>query len=129
MDAREQQSSSTDIENLLIRARDLARHLEKEAGRSGAATVVKALCDEIERLQQPGAPVPGCDSGSPFAQSAPMVPTVEMLNAAREWSREKYGKPIGNDAATGCWQAMMGAAFSSTSLGTEPSAPAPESSR
>lgn len=37
-------------------------------------------------------------------------PTEAMLNAARDWSYQKYGKPIGNDAATGCWQAMIGAA-------------------
>jgi hypothetical protein len=39
-----------------------------------------------------------------------MNPTEEMLNAARDWSREKYGKPIGNEAAIGCWKAMQAAA-------------------
>lgn len=34
-------------------------------------------------------------------------PTEAMLNAARDWSYQKYGKPIGNDAAIGCWQAMV----------------------
>lgn len=33
-------------------------------------------------------------------------PTEEMLLAARDWSYEKYGKPIGDDAARGCWKAM-----------------------
>lgn len=37
-------------------------------------------------------------------------PTEEMLIAARDWSYRKYGKPIGNDAAIGCWQAMLAAA-------------------
>jgi hypothetical protein len=37
-------------------------------------------------------------------------PTVAMLEAARDWSIKKYGKPIGDDAAVGCWKAMSGAA-------------------
>jgi hypothetical protein len=41
---------------------------------------------------------------------APMRPTEAMLNAARDWSYKKYGKPIGNDAAIGCWQAMQAVA-------------------
>lgn len=36
-------------------------------------------------------------------------PTEKMLTAAADWSREKYGKPIGNDAAIGCWRAMSAA--------------------
>lgn len=36
-------------------------------------------------------------------------PTEAMLNAARDWSHEKYGKPIGDDAAEGCWRAMFAA--------------------
>ena len=36
----------------------------------------------------------------------PKEPTERMLNDARDWSRKKYGKPIGNDAARGCWAAM-----------------------
>lgn len=36
-------------------------------------------------------------------------PTDAMLIAARDWSYKKYGKPIGNDAAIGCWQAMLSA--------------------
>ena len=35
-----------------------------------------------------------------------------MLEAARDWSRTKYGKPIGSDAATGCWQTMLDAVTS-----------------
>lgn len=37
------------------------------------------------------------------------VPTEAMLNAARDWSVNKYGQGIGNDAAIGCWQAMFDA--------------------
>lgn len=36
-------------------------------------------------------------------------PDEGMLVAARDWSDRKYGKPIGNDAATGCLQAMLDA--------------------
>lgn len=36
-------------------------------------------------------------------------PTREMLIAARDWSYKKYGKPIGDDAAIGCWKAMYAA--------------------
>lgn len=45
------------------------------------------------------------------AQAAPVpnVPTEEMLNAARDWSVKKYGQGIGNDAAIGCWTAMLAA--------------------
>lgn len=31
------------------------------------------------------------------------------LYRARDWSYKKYGKPIGNDAAQGCWTAMLSA--------------------
>jgi hypothetical protein len=33
-----------------------------------------------------------------------------MLVAARDWSHKKYGQPIGNDAAIGCFMAMIEAA-------------------
>lgn len=36
-------------------------------------------------------------------------PTEAMLAAAADWSRGKYGKPIGNADATGCWKAMLAA--------------------
>lgn len=39
------------------------------------------------------------------------VPNEEMLIAARDWSAQKYGKPIGDDAAIGCWQAMYTALY------------------
>ena len=37
-------------------------------------------------------------------------PDDHMLNAARDWSYKKYGQPIGNDAAIGCWAALIDAA-------------------
>ncbi len=36
-------------------------------------------------------------------------PTDAMLAAAQDWSRHKYGQPIGNEDATGCWQVMLDA--------------------
>lgn len=39
------------------------------------------------------------------------VPTQPMLRAARDWSYEKYGMPIGDDAANGCWKVMHKAAL------------------
>jgi hypothetical protein len=44
--------------------------------------------------------------GGPTAEM-PREPTEAMLNAARDWSQAKYGKPIGNDAAIGCWKVMF----------------------
>lgn len=44
------------------------------------------------------------------APDAMHSPTEAMLNAAHDWSIEKYGRGIGNDAAIGCWQAMLDAA-------------------
>jgi hypothetical protein len=41
---------------------------------------------------------------------APKVPTEPMLVAARDWSAGKYGKPVGDDGASGCWNAMLAAA-------------------
>lgn len=43
-------------------------------------------------------------------QLVPKEPTNEMLNAARDWSVKKNGRGVGNDQATGCWQAMYDAA-------------------
>ena len=54
---------------------------------------------------------------SPPENAPPMQPTEAMLNAARDWSVEKYGRGIGNDAAIGCWQAMLSAALVSEPLG------------
>lgn len=48
------------------------------------------------------------------SQAAPAQPTEAMLDAARDWSDAKYGKPIGNDAAIGCWNAMLAAALSAS---------------
>lgn len=44
----------------------------------------------------------------------PRVATEWMLVAAREWSRVKYGTPVGNDGTNGCWAAMVAAAENGT---------------
>ncbi len=54
------------------------------------------------------------------AIAAMREPSEAMLDAARDWSGAKYGKPIGDDAAIGCWQAMIDEA-----LKEPPPAPAP----
>ena len=41
-------------------------------------------------------------------------PTETELHGARDWSVKKYGLGVGNDAALGCWQAMIDAALSET---------------
>jgi len=46
-------------------------------------------------------------------------PTEAMLNAARDWSIAKYGIGIGNDAAVGCWRAMIAAALQSVEGGVQ----------
>ena len=52
------------------------------------------------------APVPVHEGWQPV----PIEPTDAMLVSARDWSYAKYGKPIGNAAAVGCWEAMLAAA-------------------
>lgn len=49
--------------------------------------------------------------GVEAAIKAMREPTEDMLNAARDWSIKKNGMAVGNDQATGCWQAMLDAAF------------------
>jgi hypothetical protein len=46
-----------------------------------------------------------------MAIAALREPTEEMHHAARDWSREKYGKPIGSEASDGCWKSMIDAAL------------------
>ncbi len=47
-----------------------------------------------------------CSAASAEA-ATPLEPTEAMLDAARDWSIKKYGRGIGNDAAIGCWKAML----------------------
>lgn len=43
--------------------------------------------------------------------TVPREPTEAMLISARDWSLHKYGKAVGNDGASGCWNAMIAAAL------------------
>ena len=40
---------------------------------------------------------------------APVVATEKMHDKARDWSDDKYGRPIGLDASKGCYTAMLAA--------------------
>ncbi len=59
----------------------------------------------------PVAQQPQAEAVPPGYVLLPMEPTLEMLLSARDWSATKYGKPIGDDAAKGCWGAMISAAI------------------
>jgi len=52
-------------------------------------------------------PAPAAPAGYKLV---PVEPTPEMLAAARDWSIQKNGIAVGNDQATGCFQAMLAAA-------------------
>jgi hypothetical protein len=66
---------------------------------------VRRIADELDALRAiDPAPIASASEGVPFE------PTEAMLNAARDWSVKKYGIGVGNDGATGCWQAMLTAA-------------------
>ena len=76
------------------------------------------IADCLKQLRRPGART--TDAGdAAFVTAAlaaagyvvvPREPTAAMLDAARDWSCAKYGKPVGNDGACGCWHAMVSAA-------------------
>jgi hypothetical protein len=48
-----------------------------------------------------------CVAQARAAVKAIQHPDEAMLEAARNWSRAKYGIPIGNEAASQCWQVMI----------------------
>ena len=58
----------------------------------------------------PGTKLYAAPPAPPSQPGAVSVPTDAMLIAARDWSYAKYGKPIGDEAAIGCWNAMLAAA-------------------
>lgn len=60
------------------------------------------LEDEINELKQKLARYE-----NPDYVLVPRIPTDEMLVGARDWSYKKYGKPVGNDGANGCYKAMI----------------------
>lgn len=56
------------------------------------------------RALRPGDELPG------GVVVVPKEATDKQHDAARDWSRKKYGMPIGLDASAGCWSAMIAAA-------------------
>lgn len=52
-------------------------------------------------------PTPPTSAGAAPAGWVADEPTPEMYAAARDWSRGKYGMPIGDEASRGCWQVML----------------------
>lgn len=66
------------------------------------ADPLQALHDEQQRLGL-------YDEVAPGWRLVPVEPTEAMLNAARDWSVKKYGIGVGNDAAIGCYAAMLAA--------------------
>ena len=71
------------------------------------------MCDDVVAFQIIGETPLGLASVSSASADAlalvPREPTEAMLVGARDWSDRKYGKPIGDDAAQGCWSAMIAA--------------------
>ena len=65
--------------------------------------------DRIGQLEQAARAAPALPQIPDGMALVPVEPTEAMLVAARDWSYKKYSKPIGNDAAQGCWQAMLAA--------------------
>lgn len=82
--------------------------------------------DDMDRLADFGAALVKELQGrlTPASARPLFVPNEAMLNAARDWSHEKFGKPIGNDAATGCWQAMYTALYGAAPVSTSGRSPA-----
>ncbi|MGL4649975.1 MAG: hypothetical protein ACRC1H_11245 [Caldilineaceae bacterium] len=79
--------------------------VNKHRAREIAQGYWEAYCQVEEVEAQPAAPaVPA------GWKLVPVEPTEKMLNAARDWSRNKYGSPVGNDGAQGCYAAMLAAA-------------------
>jgi hypothetical protein len=74
-------------------------------------------CDALAALALLDRRLAALSSDTALHEGGLREPTKAMLNAARDWSYGKYGKPIGNDAATGCWQAMLDAALSGKGVG------------
>ena len=113
----EHRAPLSDTSIITFATRLLAAYLAERGGEAAARTIervtntgysyVKALSHDIpantDLFLAPQPPIP---EGMALV---PIEPTEAMLNYARDWSRKKYGQSIGNDAATGCWEAMINA--------------------
>ena len=94
--------SSPETETLIENLLDACVAYERSEGFEG-----KYRRQDLEEAKQA---VRDALAKSDLAPTPPVQPTEEMLDAARDWSNKKYGRGIGNDAAIGCWQAMLAAA-------------------
>lgn len=77
-----------------------------------AAPALLSEAEEAARLREELAALRAAPA-APVADGwvlVPREPTEAMNDAARDWSAEKYGKPIGKDASEGCYRAMLAAA-------------------
>lgn len=78
-------------------------------------TIAKAVINKTyDELKCGGRTLaPSFEFESTLAQAGyvivPKEPTENMLNAARDWSVEKYGCGVGNDGAIGCYRSMIAA--------------------
>ncbi len=72
--------------------------------------MVERVAQAMQRASRPDALV---NSYAIFlarvAIEAMREPTASMLIGARDWSLKKNGQGVGDDQATGCWQAMLDA--------------------
>lgn len=85
-----------------------------DIGDSRQAAVVEEAVWQVWRALQARAVAQAAVAQEPVAvpqdcKLVPVEPTEIMLNAARDWSSKKYGIPVGNDGALGCWNAMLAA--------------------
>lgn len=72
---------------------------------------VQELCARAGKLADVAPQQSQAEAVPPAHVLVPVEPTEAMLLSARDWSATKYGKPIGDDAAKGCWGAMVAAAI------------------
>lgn len=83
------------------------RHLAERPG-DAVAKLVCNQCGGPVRVT-PGGLIVSATPAEPARGTVEVEPTEAMLIAARDWSDKKFGRPIGNDAAIGCWKAMLAA--------------------
>ncbi len=86
----------------------VARAIEKELDRDFEAWVARWTYPGGSYTDAPEPPTSKyTTSPEKIARAAMRAHLEAMLDAARDWSLEKYGRGVGNDGATGCLQAML----------------------
>lgn len=76
----------------------------------GAEAIAFMRADELLTILDAAAAHARPDGAPEGYCLVPIAPTDEMHDAARDWSQKEYGKPIGIEASSGCWGAMLSAA-------------------